>query len=284
MPPNRYHLAQVNIGRILGPIDSEIMAGFVAQLDSINALADQTPGFVWRLQSESGNATSFLPYDDPSILINMSVWESVEALKSFVYQSAHVGVLRDRLKWFEKPSQQHMVMWWIPAGHIPTIQEAVARLEFRRAWGDGPMAFSFTKPYPQPDALDADPAPLPMNFDQRRFFCASTTPNGDCGVETKFLYRQQGARVWALYDGGRVRLGSLIAGGDARGRLEMRYQHADASGRICPGRCTANPELLPDGRLRLHEEWQRTSGDLAQGWTIMEELREELRAYNAPSR
>ena len=135
MPTRHYHLAQVNIGRIVAPIDSPKMAGFVSQLQPINALADRSPGFVWRLQTEAGDATSILPYDDPRININMSVWESVEALKEFVYKSAHIGPLRDRLKWFEKPVEAYMAMWWIPAGHIPTVEEAKQRLQFRRTCG-----------------------------------------------------------------------------------------------------------------------------------------------------
>jgi len=150
--PNHYHLAQVNIGRAVAPMDSPAMAGFVSQLAPVNALADRSPGFVWRLQSESGNATDILPYDDPSININMSVWESVEALKEFVYKSGHIVPLRDRLKWFEKPVEAHMAMWWIPAGHIPTVEEAKERLQFRRTRGDTPVAFSFSSPFPAPEA------------------------------------------------------------------------------------------------------------------------------------
>src|SRR5437660_12896823 len=131
-----YHLAQINVGRILGPIDSPVMHGFVSQLDAINALAERSPGFVWRLQTEEGNSTSVLAFDHPFDLLNMSVWESVESLKQYLYQSAHIGPRRDRLKWFEKPTKPHIAMWWIPAGHIPTVAEAVERLQFRRAMAD----------------------------------------------------------------------------------------------------------------------------------------------------
>jgi uncharacterized protein DUF3291 len=147
-----YHLAQVNIGRILGPIDSNVMAGFVAQLDDINALAERSLGFVWRLK----DATNVQPYEDPLTLMNLSVWESAETLRQFVYKSGHVAPLRDRLKWFEKPAQAHMAMWWIPAGHVPSVEEARERLKYRRSWGDSPIAFSFGAAYPEPEEPAGD--------------------------------------------------------------------------------------------------------------------------------
>jgi len=142
----QHHLAQVNIGRIVGPLDSEVMADFVAQLDEINALAERSPGFIWRLK----DATGVQAYEDPLVLVNMSVWESVEALRQYVYKSAHAGVLRDRAKWFEKPAQAYLAMWWIDAGHIPTVGEARERLGYRQKWGDSPIAFSFGKIFPTP--------------------------------------------------------------------------------------------------------------------------------------
>lgn len=159
MALRHYHLAQVNLGRMLAPLDSPTMAGFVAQLPVVNALADASPGFVWRLQTPEGDATAVQAYDDPLILFNLSVWESLEALKSFTYASGHLAVFRDRTKWFERPTQAHLAMWWIPAGHLPTVQEAVARLAFRREHGDTALAFSFANPYPQPEELAADTVP-----------------------------------------------------------------------------------------------------------------------------
>ena len=95
-----FHIAQINIARMLAPIDSHIMADFVAQLPPINALAEASPGFVWRLQSEGGDATSIKVYDDDMVIINLTVWESAEALRQYVYKSAHSGVMRDRRRWF----------------------------------------------------------------------------------------------------------------------------------------------------------------------------------------
>jgi heme-degrading monooxygenase HmoA len=147
----QFHLAQFNIGRIVAPMDSPTMAGFVARLEEINALAEGTPGFVWRLQTEDGDATALRPYDDDRIIVNMSVWASMDALRGFVYQGSHAEVLRQRREWFEKMDQLYMVMWWVPAGHIPTVEEAKARLERLKAEGPSPAAFTWRNPFPAPD-------------------------------------------------------------------------------------------------------------------------------------
>ena len=156
----RYHLAQVNIGRLRAPIDDPIMEGFRTQLDPINALADSTPGFVWRLQTGDGNATAIRPYaDDDRMAINMSVWQSLDALQQYVYKSAHVGPLRDRKQWFEPIDGPILALWWVPAGHIPTVAEAKDRLALLRQHGPSPAAFTFRKPFPPPDAeTDVDSA------------------------------------------------------------------------------------------------------------------------------
>jgi hypothetical protein len=106
MATKHYHLAQLNIARALGPLDSPVMAEFVSQLDQINALADASSGFIWRLQ----DATDVQAYEDPLVLVNLSVWESVEALRDFAYKSGHCGPLRDRLQWFEKPKEAHLAL------------------------------------------------------------------------------------------------------------------------------------------------------------------------------
>ena len=160
-----FHLAQVNIGRLRAPIDDPIMEGFRTQLDPINALADRSPGFVWRLQTEDGNATAIRPYaDDDRMAINMSVWESLEALQQFVYRSAHVGPLRDRKQWFEPIEEPILVLWWVPAGHIPTIAEAKERLDHLKAHGPSPEAFTFRVPFPAPDGEPGDVAGLDAAF------------------------------------------------------------------------------------------------------------------------
>lgn len=148
---SKYHLAQINIARMLAPIDDPIMQDFVNQLPAINALAEQSPGYVWRLQSEAGDATSIKVYDDDMIIVNLTVWENLDALRHYVYKSAHSGVMRDRKRWFEKFEGPYYAMWWIPEGHIPTTEEAKQRLEHLRTHGETNYAFSFKKEFPQPE-------------------------------------------------------------------------------------------------------------------------------------
>lgn len=138
-----YHIAQINIGRVLGEMDSPVMAEFRDNLDRINALAEASPGFVWRLKGDNNNATAIHVYDDPYLLINMSVWETVDALFSYVYTSAHTPYIRRRREWFEKLSIPMMALWWIPAGHMPTPAEAKAKLEYLEQHGATPEAFTF---------------------------------------------------------------------------------------------------------------------------------------------
>ena len=147
--PN-YYLAQINIARMLAPIDDPIMAEFVAQLPPVNALADASPGFVWRLKSESGDATSIKVYDDDMIIINLTVWESVDALREYVYKSAHVGVMRDRKRWFEIFNGPYYGLWWIPEGHLPSTEEGKERLDHLRKHGDSAFAFSFKNVFSKP--------------------------------------------------------------------------------------------------------------------------------------
>jgi hypothetical protein len=149
MVPQLYHLAQVNIARMLAPLTDPIMEEFVARLDEINALADQSPGFVWRLQGEAGDApaTYLRPYDDDRILFNLSVWESIEQLKEYAYKTAHGEVMRQRQQWFEKLDSMFQAMWWVEAGHIPTIAEAKQRLEYIQKHGETAHAFTFKRPF-----------------------------------------------------------------------------------------------------------------------------------------
>jgi len=150
-----FHLAQINIGRLVAPLDDPLIADFVSQLAPINAIADAAPGFVWRLQSDSGNATDIAYSDDLLIIVNMSVWESVEALRAYVYQSQHIGVFRGRAKWFEQMDQPHYCLWWVPAGHIPTVAEGRERLEHYQQHGPTPFSFWFSTLYPAEDKVSA---------------------------------------------------------------------------------------------------------------------------------
>jgi hypothetical protein len=147
-----YELAQLNIGLIRGPMDSPVMADFAANLERINALAESSPGFVWRLQTDAGDATAIRPFENANMLVNMSVWRDIESLSHYVYHSAHVELMRRRREWFERMSEAFLVLWWVPRGHRPAIAEAIGRLELLRSRGAGPEAFTFRHAYPPPDA------------------------------------------------------------------------------------------------------------------------------------
>jgi len=140
---SQYHIAQVNIGRIRAELSDPIMAGFVHRLDEINALADGSDGFVWRLQTDEGNATYFRPYNDDRVLLNMSVWRDVESLQRYVYHTAHRELLRERQAWFEKLERVYMALWWVPAGHRTGLDEAIRRLAHLEVHGPTQFAFTF---------------------------------------------------------------------------------------------------------------------------------------------
>lgn len=146
------NLAQVNIARLKAPLESPELADFVARLDEINALADHSSGFVWRLQGAAGNATYLHPYDDDRILFNMSVWQDVESLKAYVYGSAHRELLRRRSDWFTRFERAFVALWWVPVGHVPFVAEAQDRLAHLEAHGPTAHAFTFQKTLP-PDPV-----------------------------------------------------------------------------------------------------------------------------------
>lgn len=144
MADNKWHLAQLNIAKMIGKnINDPVMVDFVAQLDTINALAEQSKGFVWRLKSDDGNATSYNPFGDDRIIINYSIWENANNLREYVYKSAHTVVMKDRKKWFENFGQPYYVLWNIPAGYIPSIEEATERLTYLQQNGPTAHAFDF---------------------------------------------------------------------------------------------------------------------------------------------
>ena len=137
------HLAQLNIGRLRYPTDDPRVADFMNNLDLVNRLAEASPGFVWRLKDDSGNATNIRPFADPTMLLNMSVWQSVETLERFVWQTVHKRFYGRRPEWFEKLDGPHFVMWWVPAGHLPTPVEAMERLDHLAAHGPSENAFGW---------------------------------------------------------------------------------------------------------------------------------------------
>ena len=165
-----YILAQVNVGRLVAPLDSPQLADFVAGLDPVNAAADGAPGFVWRLQTEDGDATALRVFEqdaegaDGGILINMSVWETVEDLAAFVYGEAHLAVLRRRREWFERLKDTYAALWWVPREHIPTITEAEDRVKYLRAHGPTPHAFTFKVHFPPPGSNAPEPRHSPEDW------------------------------------------------------------------------------------------------------------------------
>jgi Domain of unknown function (DUF3291) len=159
-----YVIAQVNIGKLRAPLDSAQLAGFVAALDPVNALADAAPGFIWRLQTEDGNATAVRAFEwlqdgGPGVLLNMSVWESVETLAAFVYSDEHKRVLQRRREWFEPMAEAYTALWWVPRGHIPSTGEAEDAIRQLRAQGPTRRAFTLRAHFPPPGSGDQSPRP-----------------------------------------------------------------------------------------------------------------------------
>jgi hypothetical protein len=158
-----WHLAQINVGRLTAPQGDPRTADFFASLSRINALADKSAGFVWRLQDESGNATAIRPTADPLFAVNMSVWESAEALFEFVYRSAHAPVMARRREFFQGFEGHYQALWWVPVGHLPTVDEGLARLWRLEQFGPTRDAFTFKSGFPAPDqpgtAVDMRPDP-----------------------------------------------------------------------------------------------------------------------------
>ena len=150
-----WHLAQVNVAQMKGPLDHPVLETFVARIDEMNAVADQSPGFVWRLIEDSSDASYVRPFEDPTILFNVSVWESPEALREYVYKSKHVEMIRDRHQWVLDEDGSWNVMWWIPQGRLPSVEEAKERLAHFQARGATPFAFDFQNVFP-PEPLSCE--------------------------------------------------------------------------------------------------------------------------------
>ncbi|MFF9015503.1 DUF3291 domain-containing protein [Streptomyces sp. NPDC014870] len=150
--PRALHLAQLNVATLLHPLDDPRLAPFVEMLDPVNAAADGAPGFVWRLVEEGApDATALRPAGE-DVIVNLSVWESQDALWDFAYRSGHLEVMRRRREWFARHVEAHMVLWWIPAGQVPTVGEALGRLSELRAHGPSPRAFTFASAFTADEA------------------------------------------------------------------------------------------------------------------------------------
>lgn len=154
----RYHIAQMNVATALYELDQPGMKDFVERLEAVNALAEASPGFVWRLKDEAGDATGIKVSDEPRLIVNMTVWESIEALFDFVYRSAHTKVMARRREWFERPERAYQALWWVPAGHVPSVEEGLDRLDRLRRNGPTADAFTFKERFPSPagDGADGD--------------------------------------------------------------------------------------------------------------------------------
>jgi hypothetical protein len=151
---DRVHLAQLNVGRLRAPMDDPSIDDFRDNLEPINALAEGRPGFVWRLQDESGNATGIKPYGDELEIVNLTVWESIEALSDFAYRSDHKDVMRRRREWFLPMEEAYLALWWVPVGHRPSVAEAEDRLRYLRTLGPTPEAFTFRDRFPPRDTFN----------------------------------------------------------------------------------------------------------------------------------
>jgi len=146
-----FHLAEINVARLRAPLDDPRLADFVAQLDDVNALADASPGFVWRLKAEGGGASSYVrAFEDERLIVNLSVWSSVEALFAFVYRGRHLDVFRARGRWMEPLGSPPVALWWLRAGELPSVADGQARLELLARNGPSPDAFTFRETFPPP--------------------------------------------------------------------------------------------------------------------------------------
>ncbi|MFF0473453.1 DUF3291 domain-containing protein [Streptomyces sp. NPDC004284] len=155
--PHALHLAQLNVARLRFPLDDPRAAYFVEMLDPVNAAADAAPGFVWRLVEDGeADATGMRPLGE-DVIVNLSVWENQEALWDYAYRSGHLEVMRRRREWFHRHAEAHMVLWWVPAGHVPTVAEALERLADLREHGPSPRAFTFTSAYTAAEAAEHAP-------------------------------------------------------------------------------------------------------------------------------
>jgi hypothetical protein len=151
---SRYHLAQVNIATLKAPIDSPQLKDFVDNLDRINTLAENSDGFVWRLKGEGNDATSLRPFGD-DVIVNLTVWRDVDALRNYVYKTPHLEIMKRRREWFTRMAEAYTCLWWIPAGHVPTVAEAAQRLSLIREQGPTAESFHFGEAFSAPDSAAA---------------------------------------------------------------------------------------------------------------------------------
>ncbi|MEV5173739.1 DUF3291 domain-containing protein [Streptomyces flaveolus] len=160
------HIAELNVATLRHPFDDPRMTPFVEMLDPVNSAADGAPGFVWRLVEEGAADATGLRPAGADVIVNLSVWETQEALWDFTYRSGHLEVMRRRREWFERHVEAHLVLWWIPAGHLPTVDEALERLADLRAHGPSPRAFTFASSYTAAETARHIQAVRPAHLEQ----------------------------------------------------------------------------------------------------------------------
>ncbi len=229
------HLAQLNIARLLAPLDDPQLEGFVNALDRINALGDASPGFVWRLQTDEGDATALRPFPDPDIIVNLTVWESVDSLRAFAYQGEHLAVFKQRRQWFEDRVEPMVVLWWVEEGHVPTVEEAKDRLDFLRRHGPSPWAFTFGHVEPPlliERATVDDPVPAQLIAELNAEIMA-THADGDhfWRLSAEDVAPGRGAFLVLYLDGEPVGCGAVRALGPAEAELKRMYVRPAARGR-----------------------------------------------------
>jgi len=146
-----YQIAEINVARMRGVnINDPIMKEFVDNLDKVNALAESSKGFIWRLKDESNNATNLNPFNDEQVIINISVWQSIETLENFIYKTFHTEFLKRRKEWFQSYGKAYTAMWWTPKGQYPAIQEAIEKLDYYQKNGPSELVFDFRNKYLPP--------------------------------------------------------------------------------------------------------------------------------------
>ena len=228
------HVAQINIGTMVALTDDPRVAEFMNALERVNAIADAAPGFVWRLQTESGNATEIQIFPDPLTLVNMSVWESVDALKAYVYRSEHIEFFRRRAEWFE-PDAKRVALWHVPAGTIPELDEAVRRVEFLERNGPSPYAFSFAKPQAPlvfeattPD--DADTGELIARLNHELAVVATHPGENHFALEPDEVTGDRGRMIRARFGEQLVGCGAIRDIGDGAGEIKRMFVDPSSRG------------------------------------------------------
>lgn len=230
-----HHLAQINIGTMVAPTDDPRVAEFMGALDRINALADAAPGFVWRLQTEAGNATAIQIFPNPLELVNLSVWTSLDDLRRYVYHSDHVGFLRRRTEWFEAEAKR-VALWWVAAGTIPTLAQAVGRVRFLERYGPSPWAFSFARPEPplvmETTSLDdSGTAALVERLNAELLAMADDPAEAHFSLSVAETTGANGRMVRARLDGELVGCGAVRVIGPGVGELKRMYVDPATRGR-----------------------------------------------------